>query len=107
MKALSIQQPHADEILYYGKDENRVWKLPAAMIGQRIYVHAGKKPRRGTYRHPDRLGAILGEVTITGCVTESESPWFEGPYGFTLTDPQSVRQTFAVSGAGSDSLTVD
>ena len=33
------------------------------------------------------LGAIIGEVTITGCVVESDSPWFVGPYGFTLDDP--------------------
>ena len=88
MKALSIQQPHADEILFAGKDiENRSWKLPAYMVGQRIYIHAGKKPRAGYHGSPKRLGAILGEVTITGCVTKSGSEWFEGPYGFVLKDP--------------------
>ena len=35
----------------------------------------------------NRYGAILGTVEITGCVTESDSPWFGGPYGFTLADP--------------------
>ena len=34
-----------------------------------------------------KLSAIIGEVTITACVTESHSPWFEGPYGFVLKDP--------------------
>ena len=33
------------------------------------------------------LGAIVGEVTITDCVTESESLWFIGKYGFVLVDP--------------------
>ena len=88
MKALSIQQPHADEVLFEGKDiENRKWELPRYMVGQRIYIHAGKKPRAGYYGPKNRLGAILGEVTITGCVTESDSEWFEGPYGFVLKDP--------------------
>lgn len=32
-------------------------------------------------------GAIIGEVDITGCVEKSESPWFTGPYGFTLSNP--------------------
>ena len=68
----------------------------------RIYVHAGKT----TDNNPGQLaeqylgmaslmeeqptlttGAIIGEVDITGCVTESKSPWFTGKYGFTLTNP--------------------
>ena len=92
MKALSIQQPWADMILYHGKDiENRTWRLPRWMVGQRIYVHAGKRvdwDAPGEWRvTSERLGAILGEVTITGCVTDSPSHWFCGPYGFTLADP--------------------
>ena len=58
MKALSIQQPHADEILFAGKDiENRKWKLPAFMVGERIYIHAGKKPRAGYYGTPRQAGS--------------------------------------------------
>jgi hypothetical protein len=75
-------------------------------LPQRIYVHAGKMPdvtpgvQDFLYRvfdadvphqvhdlAPLLLGAIIGEVTITGCVTESPSPWFVGKYGFTLTNP--------------------
>ena len=33
------------------------------------------------------LGAIIGEVDITGCIEESGSPWFTGKYGFTLANP--------------------
>ena len=40
---------------------------------------------------PDRgmfiTGAIIGEIDITGCVDHSDSPWFFGPYGFTLANP--------------------
>lgn len=83
--------------------ENRPWRLPKHMIGQRIYVHASLKfdldglndiVRRGLITEEQaRLactaprGAIIGEVTLTGCVTQSQSPWFSGPYGFTLADP--------------------
>lgn len=90
--------------LYSSRDvDNFSIKLP-----ERIYVHAGKIadwsmetenylykifdadipfriPRLGTA--PEQFGAIIGEVIITDCVTESKSPWFVGKYGFTLTDP--------------------
>jgi hypothetical protein len=33
------------------------------------------------------FGALIGEVVITGCVKESKSPWFVGPYGFVLANP--------------------
>ena len=94
MKALSIQQPWADLIVWGGKDiENRSWRLPNHMVGQRIHVHAGKRLDRATLDFfnmtvpAERLGALLGTVKITGCVTESDSEWFSGPYGFTLADP--------------------
>jgi hypothetical protein len=35
----------------------------------------------------EQFGAIIGEVTVTGCVEKSDSPWFVGKYGFTLADP--------------------
>jgi hypothetical protein len=78
-------------------------KLP-----MRIYVHAGLKGDTlddfdirtalssiGHEPQPiiDRMfegakfGAIIGEVDITGCVTESKSPFFVGKYGFTLANP--------------------
>lgn len=33
------------------------------------------------------LGAIIGEVDIVDCVTESKSPWFIGKCGFVLANP--------------------
>jgi hypothetical protein len=78
----------------------------------RIYVHAGKTPDcpegiAAAWEILNRLhglsdssiaiknyeslgrvfGAIIGEVTITGCVGKSDSLWFCGPYGFTLANP--------------------
>ena len=106
MRALSIQQPWADLILFGGKDiENRTWPLPDKMRGQRIYVHAGKKPD-GLVRGigPERFGAILGEVTILGYIddvteTPNLSEWFEGPYGFVLGRSQGVRKAHPMSRA--------
>lgn len=106
MKALSIKQPHADWILYKGKDiENRTWNLPRNMKGERIYIHAGKRvdtcvAKQSDYADsPERLGAIIGEVTIVDCVFEdkygdwhgeTDSDWYNdspGIYGFILEDP--------------------
>ena len=93
MKALSIRQPWANLILRAGKDiENRTW--PTSFRG-RIYVHAGKsvdwdvdhmdtRGHRFEVKVPEETGAILGEVDIVDCVTESDSKWFDGPYGFVL-----------------------
>ena len=108
MRALSVRQPWTDLILFEGKDiENRTWPLPKKMIGQRIYLHAGKKldkvaaqdyyPPDGAL-HANRLGSILGEVTITGCVTSSDSLWFQGPYGFVLADPTAYDQPIPCKG---------
>lgn len=36
-------------------------------------------------------GGIIGTVTITALVTASDSPWFTGPYGFVLADPEPCR----------------
>jgi len=33
-----------------------------------------------------KLGGIVGQFTITDCVTEHPSEWFFGPYGYICTD---------------------
>ncbi len=38
-------------------------------------------------QNPCMTATRIGEVDITGCVTESQSPWFVGKYGFTLSHP--------------------
>lgn len=85
-----------------GYFKDRVIELP-----QRIYVHAGKIPEKYSeelikylcarglsviqtlmlYSGQIARGAIIGEVTITECVTKSDSRWFVGKYGFVLKDP--------------------
>ena len=88
-----------------GRFQDRGLELP-----QRIYVHAGMSQSEMipevTLWIKDRLielqclrmaatlvnpglyhGGIIGEVDITGCVEESDSPWFVGRYGFVLANP--------------------
>lgn len=98
--ALSIRQPWAWLIVNGWKPvENRDWHT--GFTG-RIYVHAGKGMTRDEYEDAKDFalainnsipfpkfeelerGGIVGEVTITGCVKESDSRWFVGTYGFTL-----------------------
>ena len=100
MKAISINQPWAWAILHGGKDiENRDWKTS---YRGKVLIHAGLKfdasglefveQQCGLLIPPnDRpRGAILGEVEIVDCVTESDSPWFFGRYGFVLRNPKPM-----------------
>lgn len=102
MKALSIQQPWAWLIVNGHKDvENRDW--PTRMRG-RIWIHAGKKFDDEGYAFitrsfphielPPRAafprGGIVGQATITDCVTGYNSPWFFGDFGFVLKDAVPV-----------------
>jgi hypothetical protein len=43
-------------------------------------------------------GAIIGEVDIVDCVTESQSPWFVGPYGFVLRNPAAYKEPIPCRG---------
>ena len=106
MKALSIKQPWAWAIIHAGKDvENRTW--PTKKTG-RLLVHASRAfdmpgwlwskdnaERLGISEVPDVLhfqrGGIIGEVTLVKCRMKSESPWFTGPYGFFLKDPEPME----------------
>jgi len=45
MKSLTLRHPWAFCICHWGKRvENRTWKPPASLIGQRIAIHGGKCP---------------------------------------------------------------
>lgn len=104
MKALSIRQPYAWLIVNGHKDiENRDW---ATNFRGRVLIHAGLTYPKRDYRddaedYPDQyggsyparesmIGGIVGVATITGCVDRSDSKWFMGPYGFTLTDAKPL-----------------
>jgi len=101
MKALSIRQPWAWLILHAGKDiENRGW--PTSFRG-RFLIHASKGMTRAEYELADdplwdrggptiklpyfselERGGIVGEAEIVDCVTDSDSLWFSGIFGFVL-----------------------
>lgn len=106
LPALSIRQPWAWLIANGQKDiENRRW---ATAFRGRVLIHAAKaygdaeqadlEIVRADFPHftyPERfdLGGIVGIATITGCVRLSVSPWFCGPFGFTLEDARVLPFT--------------
>lgn len=94
MKALTIQQPWIDAIVQPGdkpkRTENRSWTPPAALIGQRILLHAGKADDRRAVLcrgdWPDQRGVILAAATITGHhLANTTGPLCCAPWGFPLT----------------------
>lgn len=82
--ALSIRQPWAHHILFDGKDiENRDW--PTRFRGP-VLIHAGKAydgPIPSAHADLPR-GGIVGMAEIIDCVSQSESEWFVGGFGFVL-----------------------
>lgn len=108
--ALSVRQPWAWAIIdpVARKDiENRSWQAVNHGLRQRgrIAVHASKGMTRDEYEDAcewiakvcgvtvppaaslDR-GGIIGSVEVIDVVSESASPWFMGPRGLVLRDPQ-------------------
>lgn len=120
MLALSIRQPWASLILKAGKNiENRSWPtnvrgriLIHAAKGMTRSEHEDAidfavaaikaTPRRDGQTKMVTLkelgfsfddlqrGGIVGSVEIVDCVRSSFSPWFVGPCGFVLRDPQPL-----------------
>ncbi len=45
------------------------------------------------------VGAIIGEVDIVACVTESKSLWFTGRYGFVLANPVRYEKPIRARGS--------
>lgn len=107
MRALSIRQPWAWLIVEGHKDiENRDWST--AFRGQ-VLIHASKTMTRKAYdavaaevteRFEGRIvlpayealerGGVVGAAVITDCVTESDSPWFQGEFGFVLNEAKPL-----------------
>jgi len=106
-KALSVRQPWAWAIIHAGKDvENRSWQAVnhGLNVRGRIAIHASKGLGKSEYDdvfqffveqnvkcpHPADLqrGGIIGSVEVFDVVRESESPWFFGPRGLMLRNPE-------------------
>ena len=116
-KALSVRQPWAWAIIFAGKDvENRSWQAVnhGLSVRGRIAIHAAKGMTKDEYadasdfmagigvRCPPACdlwrGAIIGFVDVVDVVKESTSPWFFGPRGLVLENPESCLPC-GVSGA--------
>jgi len=108
IRVLSIRQPWAWLIVNGWKDvENRSWNTT---IRGRFLVHAGQLMTHEDYQAcrlfvagfapslvaqipaPPCLerGGIVGAATLTDCVSEHDSEWFCGDYGFILADAKPL-----------------
>ena len=115
MKCLSIRQPWAWCIFHGGKDiENRTW---STSVRGRIFVHAAKTVTRGEFAsaqmsielkvgphitlpaHEDLVkGAIIGTVDIVDCARTSISKWYDGQFGFVLSNPVAFNMPIPYKG---------
>ena len=100
MKVLTVRQPWASAIVRGLKDiENRTW--PTNYRGE-LLIHAGSaKPSKELIATYERLygalpegmvyGAIVGKVTVTDCVADSDSPWaFGGHWHWKLSEAVEI-----------------
>lgn len=110
MKALSVRQPWAWLLVNGHKDvENRTWR---SNHRGRFFVHASKTIDDRDMAKAQALcnelgitlpskeallkqcGGIVGSVYLRDCVTEHDSPWFEGNcYGFVVSKPRKLKFT--------------
>lgn len=100
--ALSVWQPWASMLSPEVKDiENRSWPLPEKLLNTPILIHASKKKdsfewdiANEHYQTFTRMreslqplkefnfGGVIGWAIFDKIVTESDSIWFAGEYGF-------------------------
>lgn len=95
MKALSIRQPWAQLIVQGIKDiENRQWST--SYRGE-LLIHASKAvdldlcQQYAEYLPCGLLtGGIIGKASLVAVVSKSDSPWFQGKYGFVLKNARTM-----------------
>lgn len=120
MKALTLHAPWAWAIAHGPKRvENRTWKPPSALLGQRIAIHAGKNLGTISEREscilallnagvdpPDEwprgrvlcAARLLGWISLDGSLSGDavrhacDSEWYCGPIGWVLDTVQAVVQ---------------
>jgi hypothetical protein len=118
MLALTVKDPWAWAIFHAGKDfENRDWPWPTSIaLPCRILIHTSKYVTRDEYRfavaciwevsgrEPPAIqdisrGLIIGAATVTRCVTDDDSVWFGGVYGFALERAVLLPRPIGCAGA--------
>jgi len=120
MKALTLWRPWDQAIVHGNKRiENRPWALYPNMVGKPIAIHAGKRydddgaismQLSKLYAPPppaDSPLGIVGVMVVGSVVNESdpradrnvlESAWFNGPFGWVLTEVEALDEPIPVSG---------
>ncbi|WP_044558716.1 ASCH domain-containing protein [Azospirillum sp. B4] len=118
-RALSIRCPWQWFVLHGGKDvENRKrwtsyrgtvlvhassWWQPLSILQHLCAFSPLAKATTGRETTLADLqkeaGCIVGMVDIVDCVTKVESPWFFGPYGYSLANPIPFKRPVPCKGA--------
>lgn len=104
MRALSIQQPWANAIVYGTKRvENRTWDAPRWVIGQIVAIHTSKKPdvsarppagESWPMDHRMHLGAVIAIAKVAGCHHATSCPRHEEGAPWPLCTAWSARGQF-------------
>jgi hypothetical protein len=103
MKVLNIAQPHANDVIFNGKNvENRT---TTAKFRGTIAIYASKNRNRlsdGDAESDMAFGAIIGFVDVIDCITEDQvskdtKKWFQGPYGWVFKNPVVLKKPILVS----------
>lgn len=113
MRVLTVKQPWASLIASGIKRiENRSRKPPAAIAtGERFAIHAGMgwdkngEPFSGRADLP--AGRIICTARVERVVTESDDPFFVGPFGWVLRDIQPAASASLRGQLGLWSVTDD
>ena len=99
--------------------ENRTWKPPASIVGQRIALHSGKKYDKESEAFiMDAISAIgglpidaedegiVGTAVVRGFLTNpseiqdpEQAQWYFGPYGWVLDDARPLAEPVPCRGA--------
>lgn len=100
-KVLTVRQPWASLIISGQKAiENRTW---ITNYRGPLYIHAGSRLHETPIaeieaRHDIKIdrdvltfGAIIGRVQLVDIVSRSSDPYFIGPYGWILGDPEPIE----------------
>jgi len=106
MKVLSIRQPWAWAIVHENKRiENRTWNTK---FRDEFLIHASHKwddegrqfisknmfklgIRVFANKKHHQFGGIIGKATLVDVITESEDPYFCGPFGFVLENIEPIE----------------
>jgi hypothetical protein len=102
--ALTVRQPWAALIVSGAKTvENRTWRAPERIIGERIAVHAAETRDADTHERADGddvRGALVGLVVVSGCVDDSSSRWaLPGHFHWLLDDAVRFAEPISCRGA--------